>query len=177
VGGWGDGGGQGAQAAAEEDAQGGDRVVEREAGLAGEVPGGQGAVDAAGDGPLVAGEDGRAAVEVGQRDGDGVGDTGAGHLLGAAGDLRLHGFEREPDEGRGPVDAGSFEPDVRNRRSARQRRGQREQGVDHRRTQNGLELISRHEPTLNQHDTDITVGLIATAQQITQFGRGLKNAT
>jgi hypothetical protein len=63
---------------------------------------------------LFAGEDGRAAVEVGQRDGDGVGDAGAGHLLGPAGDLGLHGFEREPDEGRGPVDARGFEPDVRN---------------------------------------------------------------
>jgi hypothetical protein len=126
---------------------------------------------------LVAGEDGRAAVEVGQGDGDGVGDTGAGHLLGAAGDLRLHGLEREPDEGRGPVDARGLEPDVRNRRSARLRRGQREQGVDHRRTQNELQLIPGHEPTFDQHGTDIAVGLITTAQQITQFGRGLENAT
>lgn len=68
--------GRGAEAAADESAKRGNGLVERKARLAGQVARREGAVDAAGEGPLAAGEHGRGPVQVAQGDRRGMSDAG-----------------------------------------------------------------------------------------------------
>jgi hypothetical protein len=116
-----------------------DHVVEREAALPGQVLNRPAAVDGAGHGPLLPGQDGGGPAEIAELDGRGAGQVVAAHPSGYLARLGQDEVDAQAGEGAGPVHAGGREPDVGHERVLVRRGHQHEGGVHDDRAQDGLQ--------------------------------------